>query len=572
MAKPPKTTYVALPVYDGATLVDIRLVWPHRTWHLLGRGGTAREIALANEIDPAARTLPVLLGAGLGAGLAAVLAAQPGAVAVLDKETPLLELSNAKALYADHPRVRWIDAPTAEAAVRELTQWQMENHGRPFQPLANPVYLRLDPDYYGALRERLVASRKFDFWAKADYVRFKSWPPRVLLVTSTYFLMGEIVTACQRLGVPHYFINLEDKEIASVDFVEQLLRAVLEFKPDFVFTINHLGVDREGVLIDLLERLKLPLASWFVDNPHLILYLYNKLVSPYSAIFTWDADNLPTLQDMGFAHVHYLPLATDPQRFVPAGTKQRPRYAADHPMRARVAFVGNSMHYKVGARMKVARPARELLLQYREIAAEFSAHDERSVRAFLAASYPELMVHFQELETPERQLAFETMITWEATRQYRKRCLEGVLPFNPLIVGDRGWRITFRHAPQPWRWHEEINYYMDLPFFYPLVDINFNCTSKQMKGAVNQRVFDVPAAGAFVLTDWRLQIENLFEPGKEVICFHDSDEVAPLARQYLNDPQARQAIATAARRRILSAHTYEHRVESIMRTMLGIYG
>lgn len=568
----PPAPYEARAVYDEGALVDIKLVWPHRTWHLLGRAGASRERALADSLAPGDRCLPVLLGAGLGHALQALLDTTETPVAVVDKETTLLDLTRLKERYARNPRVLWIDAPRLEDAVKELTQWQMDHGGAPFLPLPNPVYPRLDPAYYGMLRERLLASKRFDFWAKADYPRFKNWPPRILLVTSTYFLMGEIVTACERLGAPHYFINLDDKEIASVDFVEQLLRAVLEFKPDFVFTINHLGVDREGVLIDLLERLKLPLASWFVDNPHLILYLYNKLVSPYTAIFTWDADNLPSLKELGFEHVRYLPLATDPQRFVPPAGANRPTYPANHPMRAPVSFVGNSMHYKVGARMKVARPSRPLLLRYREIAAEFSAHDERSVRAFLTAYYPELTPHFEALETPERQLAFETMITWEATRQYRKRCLESVLPLRPLIVGDKGWRLTFGRSPHPWRWHPEINYYLDLPLFYPLAEINFNCTSKQMKGAVNQRVFDAPAAGAFVLTDWRVQIEQLFDPGAEVVCFRDFDEIEPLARHYLAHPHERHRIATAARRRILAEHTYEKRVESMMREMVGIYG
>ena len=74
--------------------------------------------------------------------------------------------------------------------------------------------------------------------------------------------------------------------MGCAEFVEELLRAVVEFKPDFVFTVNHLGVDREGVLIDLLARLELPLASWFVDNPHLILYVYDRLNSPWTSIFT----------------------------------------------------------------------------------------------------------------------------------------------------------------------------------------------------------------------------------------------------------------------------------------------
>lgn len=560
--------YTATAVRDGADtpLNDVRLSVAGKTWHLVGRGGPTREETLLRPLEQNPHTLPVLLGAGLGHGLELLLKNHSGPVAVVDKESPIQELTRCRERFQDRENLLWIADQDPEVALKKLSLWQMEHGGLPFTPLPYPVYLRLDPEYYALLRDRLAASQSFDFWAKARYPKFKSQTPRLLLVTSQYFLMGEIVTACERLGVPHHFINVGDKEVGSGEFVESLLKAVLEFKPDFVFTINHLGVDREGVLVELLARLELPLASWFVDNPHLILYLYNRNVSPLTAIFTWDADNLPSLKDMGFEHVHYLPLGTDPQRFVPP--RKPPRQG---PLTSDVSFVGNSMHYKVGHRLKAAKPDRGLLLRYREIAGAFGEHDERSVRSFLNTNFPELLPSFEALDTAERRLAFEAMITWEATRQYRKRCVEQLLPFHPLIVGDKGWKITFKKAAQPWRWHRELNYYKELPLFYPLSQINFNCTSKQMKGAVNQRIFDVPATGSFVLTDWRVQMERLFEPDVEVVCFREPEEIPELIQRYLRHPEERAAVVRAARRRILAQHTYEHRLQRIMDTMRAIY-
>ena len=93
-----------------------------------------------------------------------------------------------------------------------------------------------------------------------------------------------------------------------------------------------------------------------------------------------------------------------------------------------------------------------------------------------------------------------------------------------------------------------------------------------MKGAVNQRVFDVPATGAFLLTDYREQVENLFEPGREIICYHSPEEATDLARRYLARPQDRLAVAAAARARILAEHSYEHRVRALMDRMGEFFG
>lgn len=556
---------------DGE-LADIRLHTGGKTWHLWGRGGKERELRILDPLLQAQENknrvpLPVFLGAGLGHALAHLLSIYDGPVAVIDREAPILEHSKAKERFADNPRVLWLDDADPQKVLDTLSRWQMEQGGAPFLPLPCPVYLRLAPDYYAALREHLNRSGSYDFWAKARYPKFQDKSPRILLITSQYFLMGEIVTACQRLGVEHRFINIGDSELASVDFVERLLTEVVAFKPDFVLTINHLGVDREGVLVDLLQRLELPLASWFVDNPHLILYLYNRLVNPITAIFTWDADNIPSLQEMGFTNVFYLPLGTDAVRFAP-----RPNLPANATLRTRVGFVGNSMHSKVAHRLKTAHPNRELLRTYRKVAAGFDDSNEPSVRAYLEQHHPELLPHFLLLDTQERRLAYEAMITWEATRRYRKRCIEGILPFEPLIVGDKGWKITFKNTPYVWRWFHELNYYEELPAFYPLCEINFNCTSKQMKGAVNQRLFDVPATGSFLLTDWRSQIDRLFDPGSEVVCFREPEEVPELTRHYLEHPAERNRIAQAARRRILAEHTYEHRMQTVLDTMRQTFG
>ena len=517
--------------------------------------------------------LPVLLGSGLGYALREILAHTTGPVAVVDKEQDILaqtKLQKQKE-FAHNTRITWICENNPQAALSALSKWQNNNGNLPFAPCALPFYQRLDrmlgDDYYGKLQKALQESARFNFWEKIQYPRFKSKLPKILLITSQYFLIGEIIDACERMGVEYRLLHISNEEVAQNDFVERLLKAVLEFEPDFAFTINHLGVDREGLLVDLLSQIKLPLASWFVDNPHLILYQYQGLTSPWTTIFTWDTDNIASLKKDGHKHVFYLPLGTTPERF-----SQNPPFTPPASWRSRVSFVGNSMVEKVAKRMEVAQPGPELLAAYRELAGGFSKHDERCVYTYLCNQHPEFLPAYSKLQSVERRLAFETMLTWEATRQYRNSCVEQILPFNPLILGDVGWKSTFSQKPFAWRWHAEISYYDQLPFFYPLSEINFNCTSKQMKGAVNQRVFDVPAAGAFVLTDWRDQMQHLFEPEKEIIFYNSPAEVPELIHFYLNNEGARNKVIAAAQKRIFAQHTYVHRLQSIIAHMQEVYG
>ncbi len=457
-----------------------------------------------------------------------------------------------------------MEADTPQKALDILTHWQDAHGNLPLKPIALPFYLRLDSKFYGAVRDSLAASASFDFWGKAVQPRFQDKTPRVLLLTSKYFLMGEVAGACARLGIPHKLVLVGDTQ-GGQDFVRNFLNEALTFKPDCCITLNHMGVDVEGVLMDLLKRLELPLASWFVDNPQLIIHLYSKCVSPWTTIFTWDEDNLPAMRKTGFEHVRYLPLGTDPERFKPNAGRPSSLW------RAPVSFVGNSMLYKVGGRLKSGHFPAPLLRVFRSVSRAFSDSGERNVADFLAAEFPKTYELYWKLPDNETRLAYETAITWQATRIYRAGCVRKILPFHPLIVGDAGWKIELRHdADQP-RYLDALSYYDDLPAFYGQSDINFNCTSKQMKGAVNQRVFDVPAAGGFVLTDWRPQMANLFDPG-EMACYHDPGEIPDLVRHYLKHPAEREKITRAARKKVLARHKWQDRILEMLAAMRAIYG
>jgi spore maturation protein CgeB len=158
----------------------------------------------------------------------------------------------------------------------------------------------------------------------------------------------------------------------------------------------------------------------------------------------------------------------------------------------------------------------------------------------------------------------EAALLWKATLEYRLTCVRELLPFEPVIYGDAGWRelLGNRVTLRP-----EVNYYDELPQVYGGTAINFNATSLQMKAAVNQRVFDAPAAGGFVLTDFREQLAELFEVGEEVACFGEPGEIGDLVRFYLQHPEVRETMTAKARSRVLAEHTYRHRVAAMLEMM-----
>ena len=535
-----------------------------RVWHLWGRKGLERETALADQADP--ETLPVLLGSGLGVCLERLLdAGLP--VAVVDAEAEAVALTGARRA-SESRDLLWLDGTDPEATHRALLDWRKDHGGLPLVPVKIPLYPRLRPGLYAVLAGRLKDPRT-SFWERARYPRFAQAKPRILLLHSDYFLMDEIGSALARLAVEHVRIDVGDMGRGREGFVEELLARTVSFRPDFALTVNHLGLDREGRLAGLLDELGLPLASWFVDSPELILYRYPRQNTPGVAVFTWDRDAVEPLRAMGFATVFHLPLATDPARFHPGAGDPDPAWIAP------VSFVGHSLVDRVEGFWSETGLSRETRAAFDPALAGFAVDPERSAAEFLRAKHPSLARILDSLDSLEAALNLEKYVTFAATRDHRAACLRALAGREPLVVGDAGWPALL--GPDAgkggwWKSHPPVQYGRDLPRLYPAAQVNFNATSLQMKGAVNQRVFDCPAAGAFVLTDHRRQLEELFEPGLEVAVYESVEGIPEVLDRWLADGPGREKLARRARARVLSEHTYDRRLERLMADMRRTFG
>lgn len=99
------------------------------------------------------------------------------------------------------------------------------------------------------------------------------------------------------------------------------------------------------------------------------------------------------------------------------------------------------------------------------------------------------------------------------------------------------------------------------------IGLNIHSFQSQL-GGLNSRTFDLLATGAFQLVDAVPGMEELIEPGKEVVTYRSPQEAADLARYYLRNPQERLRIAARGRERALAQHTFLHRVRSILETVI----
>jgi spore maturation protein CgeB len=82
--------------------------------------------------------------------------------------------------------------------------------------------------------------------------------------------------------------------------------------------------------------------------------------------------------------------------------------------------------------------------------------------------------------------------------------------------------------------------------------------------ANNMRLFEATGVGAFVLTDAKTNLGDLFEPNREVATYRDAEDCIDRIRHFLTHPTERLAIARAGQTRTLREHTYAARTREMV--------
>jgi spore maturation protein CgeB len=451
------------------------------------------------------------------------------------------------------PNTLLVVDPDCRKVIRHLRRCLGLDNGRRMTLFGHPPSLRAHGSFYQEVIRRLKPARPH----RLNALGVKQERFRVLILNPDYFLIPEALRAFRGLGHEVQAVLFDKRRDQGEDVLRRILAEVNNYAPDLVFTVNHLGLDRQGLLMEFFHHLRVPFVSWYVDSPAIILNLYAGLRRELAYIFVWDPTYIPEVRALGFEKVFPLPLATDPEIF-------RPRPASElAPWRSRVAFVGNSLTAAVQEKLARLPSSPEFRQLFYRLVRAYQERPFRRLHDLLVQE--ELTDHplIAGLNTMERT-DLEAGIIWEATRDHRLACVKRLAPFNAVIYGDPGWRQLVK---APFSLRPEVNYYDELPLVYGAAAINFNVTSLQMKTAVNQRVFDVPAAGGFLLTDYKAQLPELLDVGKAIICYRHPDEIPELASFYLRSSRARAEVISRGRARILQEHTYVHRLRAMVDTI-----
>lgn len=329
----------------------------------------------------------------------------------------------------------------------------------------------------------------------------------------------------------------------------RLIKEVVEFRPDFILSMNQIGMGakkgEDGILLKVFGILKIPVFVWYIDDPAGTTGWrdYKAEISPYTLILILDAYLAEMARGLYGDRVFHLPLGTNPERFkkIYLTPEELTIYNAD------VSFVGrldleNALKYKAALKETLQDAGFQSGLAEELLGRMIAKRNQdllKPLEELMQEALIEMNLNISADNFGNNLLcSLESVIDFVCGTYRRMEVINGLSGFNIKVCGDSDWLKMIARA----NYLTPVFYNTELAKIYNASDVNLNISRVQLKTTVNQRVFDVPACRAFLITDYREELAEYFEIEEEIVCYRNINELKVLIDYYLHNPGEREGL------------------------------
>ena len=144
------------------------------------------------------------------------------------------------------------------------------------------------------------------------------------------------------------------------------------------------------------------------------------------------------------------------------------------------------------------------------------------------------------------------------------KMLENIASNAPVEFWGKGLNSLNRNSPIRKHFHGEA-WGLDM---YRILAQSRICLNRHAdwaeNNANNMRLYEATGVGTMLITDYKDNLNELFEIGKEIIAFRNENECSELVNYYLEHDDERRTIALTGQKRTLNEHTYYHRMQELV--------
>lgn len=352
--------------------------------------------------------------------------------------------------------------------------------------------------------------------------------------------------------------NLTPQTIAKL-FALPPERSGLTARPSLFFSINFRGLDKFGEFFSALDAKDVPVAVWCVDNPWNLLSGLRSDFWKKTRLFITDPSFIPALKKHGARHVHFLPLATDPAVFAAHKSTETTRTTSSMP----ILFVGRSAfpdkeRFFVGQALPLGSIKKAL------------TQSQSGTRTDFFWWLAELGFSPETTLWPGGAARKASFGADESSLAWRSACLHEATPAGLAIYGDAAWaeRLPQNRSTRP-ELHGPVDYYNGLSTLYAQASFSLNMMSFLLPRGLNQRHFDVWAAGGFCLMDNCPGLDLFPQELVAPAAFKRPQDIPEIINRFKKDAFEKNNVTEAWRKLIFEEHTYAKRMQKLTATIFS---
>jgi spore maturation protein CgeB len=376
----------------------------------------------------------------------------------------------------------------------------------------------------------------------------------IAFLNQNYLIQRETVDALRRLpGAKVVAIDIHPHP--SAEQAGQVTQILGKHRCTVLVTVNEWGIDAGGVLHGFLENNNILHINWAVDDPFFEEIILTKKFLPSRLRFDFVSDKgyIKPMLARGY-RAHFLPLAADPAWFHPDPTTSG---AGKYD----IIFVGNSYLRQMDEFLQIAPGFIDTLAPFLgEVVRRYHENVEYDVEGHIENK-------IRNTRLPDNLHFDKALFIAKHAAGYlgRKQIVLALAKKYPKfkVFGENGW---LRELPK--KRLGTAKYYDTLCATYQKAKITVDINRMVIRNGFTQRAFDVPASGSFLITSSKPVVHELFitnGPQQEVAVFRSQRELMQQIDYYLVHDEERCAIAERGMKKILTAHTYDHRVAEMFR-------
>ena len=376
----------------------------------------------------------------------------------------------------------------------------------------------------------------------------------ILIYRWDIFPYNDIIETLQNQG--HHFDVLDfvlDNNSHNKAFEQIFSQKVLSCHYDAVFSINYFTI-----ISDLCHRFHIKYISWTCDAP-LLSMRHPSVNNSENKIYLFDKSEYNYFISKKLSTVDYLPLAGNPQRIQKQLKNIKPEYKYD------LSFVGNL--YDKNRYDELVSVIPDYICGYMDAAIEAQLNvsggnllPKMLTDEIISLLEPYIRLKKEALSTSDLRLHVATsVLSYKTAAIMRKLYLNSLAEFcdvNLFTTSDTS-DLTGVNV------HPPVRYADEMPLVFAQSKININMTIPNIENGIPLRVFDILSASGFVLTDYREETLEFFEPDTDLVVYDGLEDMLAKALYYLKNDTKRELIARNGYNKLCKFHTYKDRVREL---------